>query len=63
MANNKSGEASILPTGNELAFGDFTAGRYAWKLANPRRFDKPIPFRGRQQIFNVPDELITELPF
>ncbi len=48
-----------LPTGDELAFGDFTTGRYAWKLANPRRFAKPIPYRGMQGTFNVPDKVVA----
>ncbi len=26
---------------------------YAWRLANPRRFDAPIPCRGRMRLFNV----------
>lgn len=30
----------------ELAFGDYTDGRYAWQLANPVLFPEPIPARG-----------------
>ncbi len=26
---------------------------YAWRLANPRRFDAPIPYRGRMRLFEV----------
>ena len=26
---------------------------YAWQLANPRRFDAPIPYRGRMRLFEV----------
>lgn len=44
----------------EIHFGDYKRGRYAWKLTNPRRFANPIPFRGMQQIFNVPDEIVAE---
>ena len=29
-------------------------------LENPRKFAKPIPYRGAQGLFNVPDDLITE---
>jgi len=31
---------------------------YGWQLANPRRFEVPIPYRGRMRLFNVhlPDE-------
>jgi hypothetical protein len=38
--------------------GDFTPGRFAWKRGEFRPFDQPIPYRGRQGIFNVPDDLI-----
>lgn len=31
---------------DELAFGDYTPGRYAWLLANVRRLPEPIPARG-----------------
>lgn len=49
-----------LPSEPELSFGDYTQDRYAWKLENPRRFPTPIPYRGLQQIFNVPDEVVAE---
>ncbi len=43
--------------------GDFTPGRYAWRAApNPKRFECPIPYVGRQKIFYVPDELIQNVP-
>jgi hypothetical protein len=44
----------------ECRFGDFGFGRFAWKLSNPRRFETPIPYRGLQQLFNVPDDLVAE---
>ena len=34
--------------------GDFAPGRFAWKRDEFRVFDQPIPYRGRQGIFNVP---------
>jgi LSD1 subclass zinc finger protein len=49
-----------LPSEPELSLGDYTQDRYAWKLENPRRFPTPIPYRGLQQIFNVPDEVVAE---
>lgn len=36
----------------ESAFGNYADGRYAWKLANPRRFKAPIPLRGQQGLFD-----------
>ena len=56
---------SCTPTQNmhvdaeERAQGNFTSGRYAWGIQNSRVFDRPIPFRGRQQLFDVPDDVIA----
>lgn len=51
-------DASV-PTG-ALAFGDFSLGRFAWALRNPVMFSKPIPYRGRQGFFSVPDDVVAE---
>ena len=40
--------------------GDFSAGRFAWKRGEFRLFDQPIPYRGAQGIFNVPNNLIPK---
>lgn len=44
----------------ELSFGDFYPGRFAWQLANIRRFPTPIPYTGHQGLFNVPDDVVAE---
>jgi hypothetical protein len=31
---------------------------YAWILANPRRFERPIPHMGKLGLWEVPDELV-----
>ncbi len=46
------------PSGNERAFGDYTPGRFGWQTRNPVRFAEPIPFRGAQGFFEVPDSLL-----
>lgn len=38
--------------GNELAFGDYTPHRFAWKLENVQRLKKPIPAKGYQRLWN-----------
>lgn len=48
--------ASAAHTWTERALGDFSRGRYGWVLANIRSI-RPIPFRGAQQLFDVPDDL------
>ena len=38
--------------------GNWEPGRFAFKRNRFRRFDRPIPYVGRQGWFNVPDELV-----
>lgn len=38
-------------TGNELLFGDWTPGRYAWEFANMKMLPEPIPARGYQRLW------------
>lgn len=57
----------IFPTNNlivpdsERKWGDFTWGRYAWQFTNIRRLVNPPVVRGRQGLFNVPDDLIKNI--
>lgn len=39
----------------ELSFGDFSDGRFAWKLENPRRLTIPTQVTGRQGLWEIPD--------
>lgn len=45
---------------NERAFGNFSPGRYAWKLENVRAIE-PFTVKGRQGLFEVeiPDNLLN----
>lgn len=47
--------ADCIPTeavpDDERRFGDFTPGRFAWKLENVRVFDPPIPAKGMQGLW------------
>ena len=49
------------PEGDEKYFGDFSPNRHVWKLQNVRRFVNPPFIRGRQGLFEVPDDLIKDL--
>lgn len=42
--------ATLSP--DELALGDYTPGRYAWKLENVKRLPEPIPAKGKQGLWN-----------
>lgn len=37
----------------DLPYGDFSPGRFAWKLENIRRIKTPFPVKGMQGFFNV----------
>jgi hypothetical protein len=45
------------PTGEELAFGDYTPGRFMFRTSGLIRLPKPIPYRGAQGLFDIPDDL------
>lgn len=48
----------IVPTEQEMMFGDWTPGRYAWEFANIKILPEPIPAKGQQRLWNweVEDE-------
>jgi hypothetical protein len=48
-------EDETLIEGNELAFGDYTPGRYVWILRDIHQLAAPIPFKGQQGFWNWDD--------
>lgn len=45
--------------GDNLYCGDWSPGRFAWeRYPRVRVLEDPIPYRGRQGLFNIRDELI-----
>lgn len=42
----------IVPTEQEILFGDWTPGRYAWQLENVHQLVTPIPAKGMQRLWN-----------
>lgn len=49
----KTDDLTQKEIGADKPFGDFSLGRYAWKLENVKMFDKPFPVKGQQGFFNV----------
>lgn len=47
----KPGYADCFWTERDM--GDFSPGRFGWVLENISRLKEPIPYRGRQGLFNV----------
>ena len=55
MAEDKHETVSydyFVPSKKEAALGDWTPGRYAWKLANVKILQSPIPVKGKQGLWN-----------
>ncbi len=42
----------------ERDMGDFYPGRFGWVLRDIKPLPEPIPYRGQQGLFEIPDELI-----
>ena len=43
----------------EREMGNFAPGRFGWDPVNMRELPAPIPWRGMQSLFEVPDHIIT----
>lgn len=43
---------------NDLAAGDWSEGRFAWRRDQFRVFEAPVPWRGAQGLFDVPDAIV-----
>lgn len=54
------GETSDTYRWTERHMGNFEIGRFGWVLDNIRPLRWPIPFKGAQGFFNVPDELFKK---
>lgn len=46
-------DARLAPGSAEWEWGNYEAGRFAWRLQHPVRLENPIPCIGRQGFFNV----------
>lgn len=51
--------AMSQPERDDFLSGDFSEGRWAWRGALPEFLTAPVPWRGSQGIFNVPDEIFS----
>ena len=53
--------AESLPSGTERILGDYTPGRFMWITEHIETFRTPIPFSGRQGLFDVPEQVLTQM--
>ena len=50
-----------LVVSREKAFGDYTAGRWAWVLANAVQLPQPMRCKGRLGLWDVPTEIEAQI--
>lgn len=50
----------FVPSQQEFSFGNWTPGRYAWELANVKILENPIQVNGKQGLWNIDLELISD---
>lgn len=53
-------EGKLVLSCREMAFGDYSEGRFAILCSDPVLFANPIPYRGFQGLFEVPEALIDQ---
>lgn len=51
-------DAASVAVYDNYVCGNFERGRFAWRGADRRQFAQPIPYKGKQGWFSVPDELV-----
>ncbi len=49
-------------TPDERAFGDFRRGRFGWLLSRPHPLAGPLPYRGSQGLWTLPDDILATGP-
>lgn len=45
---------------SDRLFGDWSEGRFAWQLENIRALKEPVPYKGMQGLWTLPDDIVLE---
>ena len=51
----------IQPSATQSLLGDYSDGRFAWRLENISRLHEPIPCKGRLGLWTIPPNIETEM--
>jgi len=60
VASDPTERMRYLVSSRELSFGNYSDGRFAWRTRGGGLFETPIPYKGKQGFFMVPDEIVSE---
>ncbi len=61
LKNHEYGAVKDWGDQTEYRLGDWSIGRYIWKLANPFVFSSPIECRGAQKIWPLPADVAEKI--
>jgi hypothetical protein len=53
--------ADVAASEDDRVCGDFAEGRFAWRADGFQAFKEPIPYRGSQGFFRIPQAILSEL--
>jgi activating signal cointegrator 1 len=53
--------SAMILTEREALFGGWSLGRYAWKMDNVVMLDEPLPYKGFQRLFRLPDDIVSKV--
>jgi hypothetical protein len=55
LYDSHGNQKSVSICSEELMFGDWTPGRYAWEIKNVKLLPEPIPYKGAQGLWRIPN--------
>ena len=50
---------TVRPDPTEHRFGDFTPGRFAWRMSDIQPLSEPVPIAGHHKLWTVPPEVMA----
>jgi hypothetical protein len=50
--------AGVVCNDDELCFGNYAPGRWAWIYESPRRLESPIPVKGMYGLYKLPEPVL-----
>ncbi|MBU9945035.1 MAG: hypothetical protein KTQ12_10425 [Dermatophilaceae bacterium] len=53
--------ATAVDISDQIPYGDWAPGRWAWRLADVEPLTSPIPCKGRQGVWRLPDDTVRQL--
>jgi hypothetical protein len=56
-----AGTREVRISDKDYLFGDYSLGRYVWDIADVKMLPEPIPCRGQQRLWTVPEDTARQI--